>query len=146
MGVLTRDRIVELVAKLLTKRVDNVPHLDGDVFIRRLSGGQRDERDLWALKNAWSEEDEKAGRGRAGNLKYGTQHVRATLVAMCLCDEAGELLFDRNKLDDLKIVSGIDGEALDHLYDEVRKFNGLGKEAEEEIAKNLPDDQSDSSG
>lgn len=146
MGVLTREDIEERNAAPKTKLLKDVPPDGDDAYVRRLSGGQRDERDLWALKHAWSEEDEKAGRGRAGNLKSGTQHVRATLVAMSFCDEAGGLLFDRNKLADLETLSGMDGEGLDFLYDEVRKFNGLGKEAEEEIAKNLPDGQSDGSG
>ena len=138
---LTRDDIAAQSAAPTTTLLEGVPEL-GDVYIRRLSGADRDARDLWALKHAYSKADEKAGRGVAGNLRDDTQHVRSSLVAMALCDEAGERLFEHAKLADLKILSGMDGEALDYLYDEVCKRNGLGAEAEKKVAKNLPDDPS----
>lgn len=146
MSVLTREEIVALAKAPKTKLLEDVPELSVPVVIRRLSGGDRDERDLWAQANAWSEEDEKAGRGRAGNLKPGTRHVRAGLVAMSICDEAGERLFDHTNAEDMKIVNGMDGETLDFLYDQVREFNGIGAAAEEKVAKNSDGDQSDGSG
>lgn len=139
--VLTKDDLIQAVQNIKTKPVE-VPDL-GTVFVRRLTGGERDEWDLWRLHRTVTEEGEKAGIGTAGLLKPGTTDVRATLVSKSLCDEEGKRLFQDNEI---PILSGLDGNALDYLYDAVRDFNGLRDEAAEEAEKNSDDPGSDDSG
>lgn len=138
---LTKDRFVEAVTNIKTKAVD-VPDF-GVAIIRRLSGDARDEWDIWRLHRTLTEEDAKAGVGRAWQLKPGTKHVRATLVSKALCDEKGNLLFQEHEI---PILGALDGEVLDYLYEAVRNFNGLSDEAAEEAEKNSDDPGSEDSG
>ena len=138
---LTKDQIVAAVRDVKIKPVD-VPEW-GPAFIRRLSGDERDAWDIWRLNNSVTEEDEKAGLGREGMLRPGTTGVRATLVSRALCDEEGNLLFEKHEI---PILGCWDGNALDFLYDQIREDSGLSDEAAEEAGKNSDGPPSEDSG
>lgn len=105
----------------------------GECFLRRMSGGDRDEWDLWQIANSYSEEDEKAGKGREGLTKLGTRTVRAKFATLVLSDADGQPLFTA---DDVPAVAELDGEALSSVWEQGRLFNGIGQQAAEAIRKN----------
>ena len=85
----------------------SVPEWNTDVWIRVLSGHERDRFELKLT-------DGISGKGRA--------NVRAFLAVMCLCDESGKRLFKDSDTDALGEKSAI---ALDRILDVAKKFNAL---------------------
>lgn len=114
--------------------VENVPGIGDAVYLRPLTGGDRDYWDLWQLSRSWDEADAevKSGKARAGFLRTNRE-TRATLVALALCDEHGVRLYSDQEA---PLLARLDGVALDFLYAKVRELNGIGKQAAEQAAKN----------
>ena len=125
------------------REVGPVPEWGDTAYIRRLSGNDRDAWDLFQVGSAYTEEDEKAGRGKEGRLRSSTRGIRAFLVCLGLCDENGERMFQDNEA---SFVGLFDGEAVDYLYDQIREYNGLGVKSQEELSKNSEPGPSDDSG
>lgn len=78
----------------------------GEVCLRPLTSDEKDRYELEMLKVA----ETNSGR------------VRALLVSLCLCDEAGTRIIPDNGVDELGQKSAM---ALDTLYQECRKINKL---------------------
>lgn len=95
-----------------------VPQWGGDVYIRVMSGQERDE---WEQKHAPQIRDGKA------------KNVRATLAAICLCDESGNRLFDDKQVDALGKKSA---KALDLVFSEIQKVNALTDQEIDDLEKN----------
>ena len=125
------------------KEVGPVPAWGDHVYIRRLSGDERDAWDLWQINQVYDEDDEKAGKGKEGRLRIETRGIRAFLVCRGVCDERGERLFAD---DEMRLVGSFDGEAVDYLYDQIREYNGLSTESQEELEKNSDEAGSGGSG
>lgn len=103
----------------LPRRKVSIPEWKGDVWVRTMTGAQRDELELRAM----------GGPNAAQNLK----NIRAWMAAQTICDASGRLLFAANDIDALGKKSGA---ALDRVFEEAQKLNNLGKDDLEEIAKN----------
>lgn len=97
---LSRDEILTN-GKPQIKEID-VPELNGTVFIRVMSGTERDAFEL--------------------SCGDSLQNVRARLACMCLCDSDGNRLFDDTEVGE---VGKLSGAALDVVFDAARRFNGL---------------------
>ena len=110
---LTRDDILGKV-QLAVEQVQ-VPEWGGPVYIREMSGAERD---------AW--EALVFGEEKAKN-------IRATLAAVCLCDETGKRLFAD---EDAVKLGATSGSALQRVFDAAMRINKLRKEDVEEVAKN----------
>jgi len=123
--------------------VGPVPVWNDTAFIRRLTGNDRDAWDLWQVGHAYTEDDEKAGKGKAGRLRRDARGIRAYLVCLGLCDEHAQRLFADTEAAQ---VGAMDGEAIDYLYDQIRDYNGLSVKSQEELEKNSEDGPSDDSG
>ena len=65
-----------------------------------------------------------------------------TLIRACV-DEKGELIF---KESDVERLEEKNGAALDHLFNEITKLNGLDKDSLDNAAKNSQGDRNESSG
>ncbi len=96
-----------------------VPEWKGDVWVRTMTGEQRDELELRAL----------GGPNVAQNLK----NIRAWMAAQTICDASGRLLFTVN---DIIALGKKNGAALDRVFEKSQELNKLGKEDLEETAKN----------
>ena len=68
-------------------------------------------------------------------------NLSARLVARCLCDEDGKLIFDNRGLGE-KTLGDAPTNVVEFLYHECRRVNGMGQKAVEEAAKNSNDGQS----
>ncbi len=111
--ILTRE---EILGKndLVIKKV-SVPEWGGDVYIKSLNGTERDQ---WELHNA--NNNEVVG-------------IRARLLAISCCNEAGELLFEAADFEALTKKNGV---PLTRIFNEIMKMNYLNEADIEELEKN----------
>lgn len=101
----------------------HVPEWGGSVFVKCLSGTEREAWERWLSES---------------QSQQGTMFVlygRAGLLVRCLVDESGARLFCD---DDIAVLSNADGSgsALDRLFDAACELNRIGKKEIDEIAKN----------
>jgi len=97
------------------------PTVDGKLFVRGLSGSERDE---WELFLASRRED-------SGEWKPGTTNIRATLIVKCCVDASGTRLFADA---DIPAVGAKSAAVVDRLYGAARRLSGLA--VTEDDAKN----------
>lgn len=116
---LTRDDVLKASAPKPVQ-VD-VPELGGCVFVRVLTGAERDRYDA-ALYDA---------RKPDGSMNLDGFRVR--LVMLAACDENGARLFNDT---DTKLVGGINSLALMRVFEAAQKVNGLSSESVEDAVKN----------
>jgi hypothetical protein len=125
---LTRDMILE-ADDCPRERVE-VPEWGGYVFVRTMTGSQRD-----------------AFESQAGNtdlpFHVRMQNLRARLAALTLCDERGQSLFTEA---DIIRLGAKSCEALDRIFKVAQRMNGLSAEDIDEIKKNLEHAQNGASG
>lgn len=100
-----------------TKQI-HIAEWGGDVIISTMSGFARDRFESSVV-------------GKAGGMN--TTNIRAKLVAACVVDEKGELLF--TEADVIKLGNK-SCTALDKIFAEAQKLNHLGADEIEELAKN----------
>ena len=116
MPRLTRGNI-ESVNDLPTAEVE-VPEWNGHVVVQTMTGGDRDAFQHEVLKR--STEDGK----------MDIRGIKAMLVQHTVIDDDGELMWEP---EDLDIIQGKSPVAIDRIYDEAAKLNGLTAEEVEEV-------------
>lgn len=127
--VLSRDQI--LAKRDLPRERVHVPEWGGDVFVREMTGAERDD---------FVGSTVKRGKGAgAGEVEVDISHVSAKLVIRTACDEHGTALFTPK---DLLAVSGLSSSILHRLSTVARRLSGLD---DEEPSKNGLSGPSDSS-
>lgn len=120
MALLSRTDI--LTKTDLPRRTLNVPEWGGSVTIRTLRADERDGYEVWRGKILAAHDDREA-----------PVTVRAALVSLACCDEAGTPLFTR---DDVEQLGKLSAPALDRVYDAILLQNAMDRESQEEIRKN----------
>lgn len=128
MALLTRDQILA-APDLPTEDVD-VPEWGGGVRVRAMDGAGRDSFDGWLGKCH-----------KEGNTSM--EGIRANLVARCLVDESGNLLFSAS---DVEVLGRKSGAALDRVYAVATRLNRMRAVDVDDAAKNSASGQSDDSG
>lgn len=120
MEMLTREAILGMDDLKRTKV--EVPEWKGHVYLRSLTGTERDEfeQSLW--------------EGTGTRKKQNLDNMRAKLVALCAINEGGKRLFSS---EDAKALGGKSAAVLDKLFVEASKLNGLGISDMEEERKNF---------
>lgn len=111
--ILTKDSIIS--SNDLPRERVSVPEWGGDVFIRTMSGADRD-----AFEASLSDENRRM------------KNIRARLVALTLCDETGIRLFSDEDVDQLGAKSA---SVLDRLFSISQRINKLGAKEESETKK-----------
>jgi hypothetical protein len=125
--ILTKDQI--LAAEDLKRETVEVPEWGGEVIVSTMTGAGRD---------AW--EFEVYGmKGEDRNV----ENIRAKLIAACVVDESGALLFPSPK--DVIALGKKSARALDRVWAAARKLNGIGAAEMDELEKNSQSAPSDSS-
>ncbi len=97
-----------------------VPEWGGDVYIKTLSGTERD-----AFEDAYSESRMK--------------QFRVRFLVLTLCDDSGERLFGDSDIDELGKKNSV---VINSLFDAAWKHNALTNEAVESLGNGSPNDQS----
>lgn len=95
----------------------DVPEFGGEVFIRIMTGAERDKWEISATASVRSE----------------NVNVRAILCAMTICDKNGERLFTDHEAEALGKKSAI---ALDKIFQASRRLNKLTDQDLQELEKN----------
>jgi hypothetical protein len=121
---LSRDAILTVVDVQIEKVV--VPEWGGDVFLRGLTG---EERDAWEA----SRRQIRGAGTKHMEIVPVSDNARASLLVKCIIDEAGERVFtDR----DAPALGTKNGKIIDRLYDVAAALSGIGGDDEEELAGN----------
>lgn len=118
-GFLSKDALLAAVKRLPIERVD-LPELDGFVFVRGMSGAERD---------AW-EKSLIVGRGK--RREVNTENVRARLAVRCLCDEQGTRLFAD---DDAAVLGDLRVDTLNRIFETAQRLSGVSNEDIDELGK-----------
>ena len=122
MTGLTKEQI--LAAKDAAPVPVEVPEWGGTVYVRPMSAGDRDD---------WESELITRVEKRKESLREANKNLRAVFLAMCLCDDAGQLLFGP---DDIEALSAKSYRAVDRAYDKAQTINGLSEADVAELEKN----------
>ena len=111
---LTADQII--AADDMGLKKVHVKEWGGDVFIRVMSVGERDEYErMWI-----------------GKKETGVENFRTQYLARVLCDEKGTLLFTREQVAALANKSGA---VMGRLFDVAMKHNSMTEEDVQELGK-----------
>jgi len=123
--ILTKELILQ--AKDLPIELVEVPEWGGSVYVRGLTGAERDsfEAGIVQLK----------GKSQTVNMK----NVRAKLLQLTIVDENGNRLFNVEEIASIGAKSAM---ALERLFNVASRLSGITPEDAEELAKNSESDQS----
>lgn len=124
MKNLTRDEILK-ADDIKTEKVE-VPEWGGDVFIRTMSGAERDDFEASLIV------------GKKTNLS----NIRAKLCALVIVNDKDKRLFAEKDIFALGCKSA---KALDRVFTAAQKLNGITSEEIEELVKNSGIDQKEDS-
>jgi hypothetical protein len=117
---LSRADLLAAAAQPLPREEMHVPELGGSVWIRAMSGTERD---------AW-EKSLLTGKGK--NRDIDTTNVRAKLVARCLVDSAGARLLEPS---DAAVLGGLRADVLNRMFEKAQRLNGVGDGDIDELGK-----------
>jgi hypothetical protein len=111
---LTADEI--LAADDLGLKKVHVKEWNGDVYIRVMSVGERDEYErMWI-----------------GKKEMGIENFRTQYLARVLCDDKGSLLFNREQV---AVLAKKSGAVMGRLFDEAMKHNRMTEEDVKDLGK-----------
>lgn len=110
---LDREAIIKQFSRPRQLKLIDVPELGGEVYIRMLTAGEREQ---------W----ESMIESKAGEL-------RARLAQLTLCDQDGKLLFIES---DVKHLNSMPWFAIKRIVEAVNEFNGMTPDAIEAAEKN----------
>lgn len=111
--MLDRDSILNVVD--LKPEVVEVPEWGGSLYIRMLTASERDKFEASCV-----------GTGKKQNLT----NIRARLVVLCACDEAGERLFTDG---DAEALGRKSAAAVDKVFGACSKLNGFSSQDIEDL-------------
>lgn len=117
--LLNRDAI--LSAEDLEKELVHVPEWGGHVYVRALTGAERDAFEASMV--------DQRGRDRKMNLK----NLRARLCALTICDEEGNRLFSDA---DVEALGRKSAAALTRVFAVAQRLSGLTQDDVDELAGN----------
>lgn len=102
-----------------------VPEWGGSVFVRVLSGT---ERDAFEASNV-----RISGKGKDRRIDPVLGNYRARLAVLAVCDEKGERIFSD---EDAGAVGKKNAAALDRIVEAAHRINGMGEDSVEVAEKN----------
>ena len=123
--MLTKKQILEADDRKFEKV--KVPEWGGEVFVRVMSGWERDKYEMDMFQ-----------RRKDGE----SPNIRGSLCGLCIVDDKGVRIFSDGEVGEL---AGKSGAALDRVFDVAQRLNGIGEFEMKEFEKNLEKDQSEGS-
>jgi hypothetical protein len=127
--VLSRDDILK--ADDMEKKLVSVPEWGGEVYVRSISGRERDGFDA------------QSTQGKGKDTKVNLRNFRARLCALTISDESGASIFSEG---DVAMLGTKSAAALDRVFEVAAKLNRITKEDVEELTKNSESAPNDDSG
>lgn len=126
--LLNRDMILQ--ADDLRKELLEVPEWGGSVYVRGMTGTERDKLESSML--------EQRGKSQKMNLA----NVRARMAAMTLCDETGKLLFTEA---DVRALGTKSAAALQRVFEAAQRLSGLTQQDIDDITQEMEENPFDDS-
>ena len=108
----------------------NVPEWGGDVYVKGMSGAERDKFEASIVET------------RGSQQKLNMTNVRAKLACYTICDKDGKRLFTDNEIGELAKKSA---SALQRIFDAAQKLSGIGAGEVENLLKNSESAQAEDS-
>lgn len=122
MTALTRDAIIQADDRKM-ERVD-VPEWGGHVFVRSLTGRERD---------AFEADINKPSRKGKGENNF--DNFRAKFVALCMVDEDGQQLFKTRQ--EIAMLGSKSVAALQRVFNKAQELNGMSDEDVEDLTEDF---------
>lgn len=134
--ILSKEAI--LSADDLEKELVEVPEWGGAVYVRALTGAERDafEQSMVEMRTV------RQGRRQETVREMRLQNIRARLCALTICDEEGNRLFTDA---DVQALGRKSASALNRVFQVAQRLSGLTDEDVEELAGNSDEIHSDDS-
>lgn len=134
--ILSKEAI--LSADDLVKELVEVPEWGGAVYVRALTGAERDafEQSMVEMRTV------RQGRKQETVREMRLQNIRARLCALTICDEEGNRLFTDA---DVQALGRKSASALNRVFQVAQRLSGLTDEDVEELAGNSDEIRSDDS-
>lgn len=134
--ILSKEAI--LSADDLEKELVEVPQWGGTVYVRALTGAERDafEQSMVEMRTV------RQGRKQETVREMRLQNIRARLCALTICDEEGNRLFTDA---DVQALGRKSASALNRVFQVAQRLSGLTDEDVEELAGNSDEIRSDDS-
>lgn len=132
--MLNKEQILS-TSDLQIKKV-HVPEWNGDVYVRSLTGTERDK---------WEKDGLVITQGAKQvipQMRPRMDNTRARLVVLTCCDEQGNRLFSD---DDIEVLGRKNSAALSLLYNVAASLSGITEEDLEDLLKNSKPDLNGSS-
>jgi hypothetical protein len=130
--MLTRDQI--LAANDLRKETVEVPAWGGSLTVREATALERDEYEESILTPHLNAENKP-------ELKPDFRNSKAKLLVKCIIGENGERLFSDK---DVEMLGQKSAQAVDLVFQVIRRLSGMTLESKEELEKNLGGAQTES--
>lgn len=122
--ILSKDEI--LGTEDLPREEVFVKEWKGSVIIKGLTASERDDFESQIF----------TGEGKSRKFNY--KDLRARLLSLTICNEAGERIFSDGDIEKLGKKSG---KIMDRLFDKAQKLSGIGQTDLDELLKNSKPDQ-----
>lgn len=134
--ILSKEAI--LSADDLEKELVEVPEWGGAVYVRALTGAERDafEQSMVEMRTV------RQGRKQETVREMRLQNIRARLCALTICDEEGNRLFTDA---DVQALGRKSASALNRVFQVAQRLSGLTDEDVDELAGNSDEIRSDDS-
>lgn len=130
--ILDRSAILEMDD--IGKSLVDVPEWGGAVYVRALTGSERDAFETSLIEEKTVRKGRKQETTRSTNLR----NMRAKLCALTICDEDGKRLFSNA---DVKELGAKSAAALDRVFEVAQRLSGLSDDDVDELVGNSEDDQ-----
>jgi len=121
--ILSKDEI--LATEDLPRETVFVKEWKGSVIVRGLSASERDEFESTTF----------TGEGKSRKFNY--KNLRARLLSLTICNEAGDLIFSDA---DIEKLGKKNGKVMDNLFGIAQKLSGIGQTDLEDLLKNSKPD------
>lgn len=126
--ILTKDDILK--ADDIQKELVSVPEWGGDVYVRGMTGAERDKFEAGIVQ--------MRGTERTLNMS----NIRAKMASLTICDEQGKRLF--NDADIAKLAEK-SANALQRVFQVAQKLSGIGDADVKELAEGLRENPTEDS-
>ena len=128
MAILKRDDILQ--ASDITKELVSVPEWGGDVYVKGMTGAERDKFESSIVA--------QHGKEQSVNMA----NIRAKLASLTICDENGKRLFTEM---DVQALSQKSAAALQRVFEVAQRLSGIGDDDVKELTEGIKADPFDGS-
>jgi hypothetical protein len=126
MALLSKDEIFSADDRRF--EIVKVPEWGGEVRVRSLTGRERDEFESTTYNT------------KGGKVKENFDNFRARLIAKCVVDEDGKLVFTNRA--EIAMLGNKSAAALQRIFNKCQELNGLTNEDVEELTEDFEEEGS----